>query len=216
MYGPDATHTAGWNWANATLDFNHDDYYGPTSQGVAISRTVPTWPHCVPSRSWCGARQGHEQPGGNRLSRRLHRDVPRACHADGEAAFEGAIFNGWTGGCNGGATCVVNGEASAAASFSASSQRTHSRCAFARSARRARYASWTATSRAARVRPSSLSAAASAAGRPFGDYERTAPACSPCRSPGAVRPTVPAHETAASGERCIKAMSGAAVASGDT
>jgi hypothetical protein len=27
MYGPDATSTAGWNWANAVLDFNHDDYY---------------------------------------------------------------------------------------------------------------------------------------------------------------------------------------------
>lgn len=27
MYGPDARSTAGWNWANAVLDVNRDDYY---------------------------------------------------------------------------------------------------------------------------------------------------------------------------------------------
>jgi hypothetical protein len=53
MYGPDAKSTAGWNWQNAVLDFNHDDYYRANIAGcsdlsnspyLALVPTGPTVP----------------------------------------------------------------------------------------------------------------------------------------------------------------------------
>ena len=93
---------------------------GPTSKGVAICRTPPTSAALHPvSVTLSGPGTVTSNPAGI--------NFPSACTGmfQGPVTLtatpsEGAIFNGWTGGCNG-ATCVVNGEASAAASFSASS-----------------------------------------------------------------------------------------------
>lgn len=42
MYGPDAKSPAGWNWARAALDFNHDDYYRAHIVGCPTSLKVHT------------------------------------------------------------------------------------------------------------------------------------------------------------------------------
>ena len=122
MYGPDAKSTAGWNWANAVLDFNHDDYYRANIQGCPDLSNSPyvaaLHPISVTAR---GPGTVTSKPAGI--------ECPTTCTGMFQGPvtltatpLEGAIFNGWTGGCNG-ATCVVNGEASAAASFSASLHR---------------------------------------------------------------------------------------------
>ena len=51
MYGQDATHTGGWDWSRAVLDFNHDDYYRANIPGCRICRTAPIWRLCTPSPS---------------------------------------------------------------------------------------------------------------------------------------------------------------------
>ena len=66
MYGPDATHTAGWNWANAVLDFNHDDYYRANIPGCRDLSNTPYLAGLHPSPSRRAGPAPYEQPGGNR------------------------------------------------------------------------------------------------------------------------------------------------------
>jgi hypothetical protein len=122
MYGPDAKSTAGWNWANAVLDFNRDDYYRANVQGCP---DLSNSPYLAARRPVSVTASGP----GTVTSTPAGIDCPAACTGMFQGSvtltatpFEGAIFNGWTGACSGTATCVVSGETSSvAASFGASS-----------------------------------------------------------------------------------------------
>jgi hypothetical protein len=125
MYGPDATHTSGWNWFNAVLDFNHDDYYRANVPGCPDLSNSPYLEalHSV-SVTVSGPGTVTSSPAGI--------DCPSACKGMFQRAvtltatpLAGATFKGWTGVCSGTATCVVTGEGSASATFAgASHQRT--------------------------------------------------------------------------------------------
>jgi hypothetical protein len=123
MYGPDPTHAAGWNWANAVLDFNRDDYYRANSPGCPDLSNSPYLAalHSV-SVTVSGPGTVTSSPAGI--------DCPGTCAGKFPASvtltakpFAGAAFEGWSGACSGTATCVVTGEASASATFSALSHR---------------------------------------------------------------------------------------------
>lgn len=123
MYGPDATHTAGWNWANAVLDFNHDDYYRANRPGCPDLSNSPYLSalHSV-SVTVNGSGSVTSSPAGI--------DCPALCTGTfarpvtlTAAPTSGAVFRGWAGACSGTATCVVAAEGSATASFSAKAHR---------------------------------------------------------------------------------------------
>jgi List-Bact-rpt repeat protein len=123
MYGPDAAHTAYWNWANAVLDFNRDDYYRANVPGCPDLSNSPYLAalHSV-SVTVSGPGTVTSSPAGI--------DCPGSCSAMFQRAVTltatpsaGAKFRGWTGACGGTATCMVTGEGSANASFSSSSHR---------------------------------------------------------------------------------------------
>lgn len=123
MYGPDATHTAGWNWANAVLDFNRDDYYRANVSGCPDLSNSPYLAalHSV-SVTVSGPGTVTSSPAGV--------DCPGTCSGMFQRSvtlvakpFKGAIFKGWTGACSGTGACVVTGEGSAGASFRTSSHR---------------------------------------------------------------------------------------------
>jgi len=217
MYGPDATHTAYWNWANAVLDFNHDDYYRANLPGcpdLSNSPYVATL-HSV-SVTVSGPGTVTSSPAGI--------DCPGTCTGRFQGSVTltatptaGAVFKGWTGTCSGTATCVVTSEGSVTASFSPAAHRRtltlRIRAQRARGVlrvvdgyepcrmrapvvveRRGKHG-WSIIRR---VRTDSAGMFAVSIPKGRATYRATA------------------HETAASGERCIKAMSGAVVASGDT
>jgi hypothetical protein len=123
MYGPDATHTAGWNWANAVLDFNHDDYYRANVPGCYDLSNSPylTVLHSV-TVSVSGPGTVTSSPAGIDCPGTCTGMFPRSVVLTPKP-FAGAAFKGWTGACSGTATCVVTGEGSAGATFSASSHR---------------------------------------------------------------------------------------------
>ncbi len=123
MYGPDATHTGGWNWSNAVLDFNHDDYYRANIQGCPDFANSPylTALHSV-SVTVSGPGTVKSDPAGI--------DCPSTCTGtfQGSATLTAtpsasAAFTGWTGACSGTASCVVTGEGSVGASFATLSHR---------------------------------------------------------------------------------------------
>jgi Divergent InlB B-repeat domain len=123
MYAPDAKSTAGWDWANAVLDFNHDDYYRANIPGCPDLSNSPYLAalHSV-SVTVSGPGTVTSSPAGI--------DCPGICTGMFQGSVtlmaipsQGAVFKGWTGACSGTATCVVTGEGSASASFSASSHR---------------------------------------------------------------------------------------------
>ena len=123
MYGPDATHTAYWNWANAVLDFNRDDYYRANVSGC---RDLSSSPYLAALQSVSVTVSGP----GTVTSSPAGIDCPGSCNAMFQRAVTltatpsaDAKFRGWTGACSGTATCVVTGEGSASASFSSSSHR---------------------------------------------------------------------------------------------
>ena len=109
MYGPDATHTAGWNWSNAVLDFNRDDYYRANVPGC---RDLSNSPYLTTSQSVSVTVSGP----GTVTSSPAGIDCPGSCTAMFPRAvtltatpYEGAIFRGWTGACSGAAPCTVTG-----------------------------------------------------------------------------------------------------------
>jgi len=123
MYGPDARHTAYWNWANAVLDFNHDDYYRANIQGCP---DLSNSPYLAALHSVSVAVSGP----GTVTSSPAGIECPAACTGMFQGSVtltatpsEGAVFRGWSGSCSGTATCVLSGEGSASASFSATSHR---------------------------------------------------------------------------------------------
>ncbi len=122
MYGPDATHTAGWNWANAVLDFNRDDYYRANVPGC---RDLSNSPYLTTLQSVSVKVSGP----GTVTSSPIGIDCPGSCTAMFSRAatlaatpFEGATFRGWTGACSGTGPCTATG-GSVGASFSALSHR---------------------------------------------------------------------------------------------
>ena len=123
MYGPDATSPAGWNWASAVLDFNRDDYYRANVPGCRdlssspyVATTQPVSVTVSGPGTVTSSPAGIECPGS--CTGMFQRAVTLTA-----APSAGAMFKGWTGACSGTTTCVVTGEGSAAASFSASSHR---------------------------------------------------------------------------------------------
>ena len=123
MYGPDATHTAGWNWTSAVLDVNRDDYYRANIPGCP---DLANSPYVASLHSVSVAVSGP----GTVTSNPAGIDCPASCTGMFQrsvtltaTAFAGAIFKGWTGACSGTATCVLAGDGSASASFSVASHR---------------------------------------------------------------------------------------------
>jgi hypothetical protein len=123
MYGPDARSTAGWAWSQAVLDINRDDYYRANIPGCP---DLSNSPYVASLHSVSVALSGP----GTVTSDPAGIDCPASCTGMFQrsvtltaTAFTGAIFKGWTGACSGTATCVLAGDGSAGASFSASSHR---------------------------------------------------------------------------------------------
>jgi hypothetical protein len=123
VYGPGAKSRAGWNWANAVLDFNHDDYYRAHISGCPDLSDSPYLAslHSV-SVTVSGPGTVTSSPAGI--------NCPGTCTGTFQGSVTltatpsgGAVFKGWTGACSGTAACVVSGEGSATASFVASSHR---------------------------------------------------------------------------------------------
>ena len=123
MYGPDAAHPAGWDWANAVLDFNRDDYYRANVPGCYdLSNSPILAPLHSVSVSVSGPGTVTSTPAGIDCPGSCAGMFPRSVTLTPEP-FEGAAFRGWTGACGGTATCVVTGEASATATFASLSHR---------------------------------------------------------------------------------------------
>ena len=123
MYGPDARHTAGWNWANAVLDFNHDDYYRANIPGCP---DLSNSPYLATLQSVSVTVSGP----GTVTSSPAGIDCPAACTGMFQRAVTltatpsaGATFTGWAGACSGAAACVVPSGGSVTAAFRASSHR---------------------------------------------------------------------------------------------
>jgi hypothetical protein len=215
MYGPDARHNAGWNWANAVLDFNHDDYYRANVPGCPDLSNSPYLGalHSV-SVTVNGPGTVTSSPAGI--------ECPATCAGKFQGSVTltatptaGAVFRGWTGVCSGTATCEVTSEGSVTAAFSpAAHRRTLTLRIRAQRAtgvlrvvdgyepcrmrapvvveHRGKHG-WSIIRR---VRTDSAGIFAVSIPKGRASYRATA------------------HETSASGERCIKAVSGAVVASG--
>ena len=122
MYGPDATHPAGWDWANAVLDVNRDDYYRANVPGC---RDLSNSPYLQATHSVSVKVSGP----GTVTSNPAGIDCPGSCtamFARGAALIatphEGAIFRSWTGACSGTGACMATG-GSVSAAFSALSHR---------------------------------------------------------------------------------------------
>ena len=134
MYGPDATHTAGWNWANAVLDFNRDDYYRANVPGCADLSNSPYLAalHSV-SVTVSGPGTVTSSPAGI--------DCPGSCTGMFQRAvtltadaIRGRDVQGLDGSVQRDGHCVVTGEGSASASFSASVAPAHPHAARSRAA----------------------------------------------------------------------------------
>jgi hypothetical protein len=123
MYGPDATHTAYWNWANAVLDFNRDDYYRANVPGCY---DLSNSPYLAALHSVSVTVSGP----GTVTSSLAGINCPGSCTAMFQRAvtltatpLAGASFRGWTGACSGTGPCVVTSEGSVTATFSSASHR---------------------------------------------------------------------------------------------
>ena len=121
MYGPDATHTGGWHWALAVLDFNRDDYYRANIPGCP---DLSNSPYLAPLHSVSVTVSGP----GSVTSTPAGIDCPANCTGMFQRSVTltakpstDNVFRGWSGACSGADTCVLTGEGSVSASFSPSS-----------------------------------------------------------------------------------------------
>ena len=209
MYGPDATHTAGWNWANAVLDFNRDDYYRANVPGCP---DLSNSPYLGPLHSVSVMVSGP----GTVTSSPAGIDCPGSCTGMFQRSVTltatpsaGAIFKGWTGACSGTAACTVAGEGSLSASFSDSSHRRTLtlRVRAQRATGALRVADGYEQCRARAPVVVERRGRAGLVDRPQGANRRSA-ARSRFRFLGVVRPIVRARpRRTANGERCAKAVS---------
>ena len=121
MYGPDATHTGGWDWSHAVLDFNHDDYYRANIPGCP---DLSNSPYLAPLYSVSVTVDGS----GTVTSNPAGISCPDSCTGMFQRSVTltatpsaNAVFRGSSGACSGTAACVLTGAGSATALFSPSS-----------------------------------------------------------------------------------------------
>lgn len=128
MYGPDATSTAGWNWFNAVLDYNHDDYYRahipgcPDLSESPYVEQIPSFPLTVTIR---GRGSVHVHLGntgtescGSVCTFTARRGSSATLLANPAARYR---FEAWSGACSGRGGCqfTLAGATSVTATFSA-------------------------------------------------------------------------------------------------
>jgi Divergent InlB B-repeat domain len=128
MYGPDATHTAYWNWANAVLDFNHDDYYRANVPGCYDLSENP-YLEQIPSFNLTVTIRGHGS-----VDTLIGTTTPKSCRTVCTfSALRGSVITllatpaagsrlvAWSGDCSGKSGCqlTMTGPTSVTATFSA-------------------------------------------------------------------------------------------------
>ena len=129
MYGPDATHTAYWNWARAVLDYNHDDYYRAHISGCPdLSESpyvgqIPSFPLTVTIRGHGAvvAQLGRTSaPPCTRTVCTFSTRRGSAVTMLGNPAAR-SRFVAWSGGCSGKGLCelTMTGPTTVTATFSA-------------------------------------------------------------------------------------------------
>jgi hypothetical protein len=126
MYGPDARSRAGWDWAHAVLDYNHDDYYRAHIPGCPDLSESP-YLQPIPSFSLTVTVKGKGS-----VSDRIGAD-DKPCTSTCALSYlrgssvtlwanpaAGQSFVGWGGGCSGRGICqlTMTGATSVTATFS--------------------------------------------------------------------------------------------------
>lgn len=128
MYGPDAKSSAGWNWSQAVLDFNHDDYYRahipgcPDLSESPYLEQIPSFPLTVTIRGQ-GSVDTH-LGGKSAASCRMVCTFSALRGSSATLLANPAArhrFVAWSGGCSGKGGCqlTLTGSASVTATFSA-------------------------------------------------------------------------------------------------
>jgi hypothetical protein len=130
MYGPDAKSRAGWNWLQAVLDYNHDDYYRahvpgcrcPDLSASPYLQPIPSFPLTVTVK------------GKGSVSPRIGATDDKPCTSTCALSYlrsssvtlwanpvAGNRFVAWGGSCSGRSICqlTMTGATSVTATFSA-------------------------------------------------------------------------------------------------
>ena len=109
MYGPDAKSPFGWNWFQAVLDFNHDDYYRAHIPGCPdLSDSPYLEPVHSVSVTVTGLGTVTSAPAGITCPSTCTTTYKDSVTLTAAPSF-GSVFKGWTGGCSGTGNCIVTG-----------------------------------------------------------------------------------------------------------